>query len=173
VETPQPETVADGKDHQLDPRAIAMSRIAGWISTATLALALPVPLFIVWRAVDDLPRVAGVLFALSWAGVTAVNAWIAQVWPVYQYRHTRYSIDALGIEIRRGVVFRTVVNVPKSRVQHTDVSQGPVERHFGLGTLVIYTAGTDHSRVTLSGLEHGRAMRIREHLLPSEAGDAV
>ena len=44
---------------------------------------------------------------------------------------------------------------------------------FGLGTLVIYTAGTDHARVTLAGLEHGRALRLREHLLPSGAGDAV
>ena len=63
--------------------------------------------------------------------------------------------------------------MPRSRVQHIDVSQGPIERRYGLGTLVIYTAGTDHAKVVLSGLEHGRALRIREHLLPSEAGDAV
>jgi hypothetical protein len=58
-------------------------------------------------------------------------------------------------------------------VQHIDVTQGPIERRFELGTLVIYTAGTDHAKVALAGLEHGRALAIREHLLPSGAGDAV
>jgi membrane protein YdbS with pleckstrin-like domain len=38
---------------------------------------------------------------------------------------------------------------------------------------VIYTAGTDHAKVELEGLEHERALRIRAHLLPSGAGDAV
>ena len=66
-----------------------------------------------------------------------------------------------------------MINVPRSRVQHTDVSQGPIARRFGLGKLAIYTAGTEHAMVELAGLEHGRAMRIREHLLPAEAGDAV
>jgi membrane protein YdbS with pleckstrin-like domain len=58
-------------------------------------------------------------------------------------------------------------------VQHTDVSQGPLERRFGLGTLVIYTAGTAHSRVNLEGLDHEVARRIRAHLLPKDEGDAV
>ena len=66
-----------------------------------------------------------------------------------------------------------VIHVPRSRVQHTDVSQGPVERRFGLGTLVIYTAGTDHAKVDLAGLEHGVALRLRDHLLPSGDTDAV
>ena len=63
--------------------------------------------------------------------------------------------------------------MPRSRVQHTDVSQGPLERKLGLGTLVIYTAGTDHARVALSGLDHSTALDIREHLLPGRTGDAV
>ncbi len=72
-------------------------------------------------------------------------------WAEREYRHTFYRLDAQGIEIRRGVYWRVVINVPRSRVQHTDVSQGPVERRYGLGTLVIYTAGTDHAKVDLAG----------------------
>ena len=69
--------------------------------------------------------------------------------------------------------WREVVNVPRSRVQHTDVSQGPLERRYGLGTLVVYTAGTDHAKVTLGGLDHGVALGIREHLMPERGTDAV
>jgi membrane protein YdbS with pleckstrin-like domain len=82
-------------------------------------------------------------------------------------------VDASGILIRRGVFWRRVIHVPRSRVQHTDVSQGPLERGHGLGTLVIYTAGTDHARVDLHGLDHAAALAIRDHLLPGEGEDAV
>jgi len=58
-------------------------------------------------------------------------------------------------------------------VQHTDVSQGPAERSYGLGTLSVFTAGTDHARVGLSGLDHATALAIRDHLLPREGADAV
>jgi membrane protein YdbS with pleckstrin-like domain len=71
------------------------------------------------------------------------------------------------------VFWRTVVNVPRSRVQHTDVSQGPLERRFGLGALVVYTAGTDHARIDLGGLAYETAIALRDHLLPHERDDAV
>jgi uncharacterized protein len=63
--------------------------------------------------------------------------------------------------------------VPRSRVQHTDVSQGPLERKHGLGRLVIFTAGTQHSRVELPGLAHHTALDIRDRLLPRQTADVV
>ena len=96
-----------------------------------------------------------------------------QRWPAIAYRFSSYRIDEAGIEIRHGVYWRTLTNVPRSRVQHTDVSQGPFERRYGLGTLVIYTAGTAHSKVNLSGLDFDVARRIRAHLLPDDQSDAV
>ena len=44
---------------------------------------------------------------------------------------------------------------------------------YGLGTLVIYTAGTEHARVHLPGLDHRVALRIRDHLLARMADDVV
>jgi membrane protein YdbS with pleckstrin-like domain len=84
-----------------------------------------------------------------------------------------YRVDADGIEIRKGVIWRSVVNVPRSRIQHTDVSQGPLERNFALSTLHVFTAGTEHSEVTLAGLQHSRALRIRDHLLTGGEHDGV
>ena len=66
-----------------------------------------------------------------------------------------------------------MIHVPRSRVQHTDVSQGPVERRFGLGTLVIYTAGTDYARVDLAGLDHGSPYAFAISSSPLETSDAV
>jgi membrane protein YdbS with pleckstrin-like domain len=162
----EPEPVADGVDHSLDPRVIPLQRIGGAIFTALIAIGSLVALLLagdgsIW------------LRLAVWLALVLLVAWKSYSWPARAYQHTSYRVDDQGIEIRRGVYWRVVINVPRSRVQHIDVSQGPIERRYGLGTLVVYTAGTDHAKVELGGLEHGRALRIREHLLPSGSTDAV
>jgi membrane protein YdbS with pleckstrin-like domain len=173
VDTETPDTIADGEDHALDPRSIHVQRIAGWIFTAGIGVAslIGVGIFIV--AADDMPAWLGRLLPFLWLAAILLLAWHAHRWPVREYRHTSYRVDSLGIEIRKGVYWRVAIHVPRSRLQHTDVSQGPLERRYGLGTLVLYTAGTDHAKIELAGLEHGVALRLREHLLPSGDADAV
>ena len=167
-------SVADGLDHQLDPRVVPLERITGGIFIGMIAFGSLVGLTLRMLIGDDpLPGAVRILLPLAWLTLALLGAWHAYRWPKRSYQFTSYRIDEQGMEIRRGVHWRVVINVPRSRVQHIDVSQGPLERRFGLGTLVIYTAGTDHAKVELSGLEHGRALAIREHLLPSGAGDAV
>jgi uncharacterized protein len=160
-----PDLIADGLDHQLDPRVIPLERIAGGLFIAGIALASLIGIGFAVVVSDDMPGVLRILLPGLWLVLALLGAWHAYSWPPHAYQHTSYRIDDQGIEIRKGVYWRIVINVPRSRVQHIDVSQGPIERRYGLGTLVIYTAGTDHARVALSGLEHGRALRIREHLL--------
>jgi membrane protein YdbS with pleckstrin-like domain len=167
-----PASVADGVDHQLDPRAIALHRLTGWIFCIWLAGASFIFLAVVWFT-RGRTLVALAAMALMWLAGNGTLAWHLQRWPAITHRYTSYRVDQQGIEIRRGVVWRRVINVPRSRVQHTDVSQGPLERRYGLGTLIVHTAGTDYARVTLSGLAHPTALRIREHLLPTGQSDAV
>ena len=160
------------EQQSLDPRFIPLERTSGLITTASLSLgSLPVIAFLSLTA--RLPPLMVSALAVAWALVTLGLAWLSWQWPGIAYRHTAYRVGADGFEIRRGVFWRTVVNVPRSRVQHTDVSQGPLERRFGLGALVLYTAGTDHARVDLGGLEYGTAAALRDHLLPHERDDAV
>jgi len=169
-------SIADGLVRRLDPRSIDVEQATGWIVSAVLGAITFIPMFGSGLAVlvsGQAPWWVPMLILALWIVVNGALAWQLQRWPAIAHRHTAYRVDQDGIEIRRGVVWRKIVNVPRSRVQHTDVSQGPLERRYGLGTLVIYTAGTDHARVALSGLEHGTALQIREHLLPRESGDAV
>jgi membrane protein YdbS with pleckstrin-like domain len=165
--------VADGIDHALDPRYIALQRLVGGIVTACLAVGSLPGTAAVMVTADELPRAALAAAGAVWTVTLLAVAWHAQRWPAVAYRHAFYRVGDQGIEIRRGVHWRVVITVPRSRVQHTDVSQGPLERAHGLGTLVIYTAGTGYARVHLPGLAYERALRIRDHLLPRENGDAV
>lgn len=167
-----PPSIADGVLHPLDPRSVALHRTSAWIFTGVAALVLLVPIVLL-LVLSPMPGWGKALLAFNGAAVLLGLAWLSHRWPKIEHRHASYKVDGQGVEIRKGVLWRQVINVPRSRVQHTDVSQGPLERGYGLGTLVIYTAGTDHAKVDLSGLDHGTALLIRDHLLPREDGDAV
>ena len=165
------DSIADGVSRQLDPRWIPLQRIHAAIFIAVLAIASFVGVIVFWVASQIL--FLGLLLLPLWLAAVGALAWQTQRWPAIAYRHTWYRVDEAGLEIRRGVYWRSITNVPRSRIQHTDVSQGPLERRHGLGTLAVFTAGTQHSEVKLSGLEFTIAQRIRAHLLPRDQGDAV
>ena len=149
-----------------------MQRIAGAIRFGPIGVSLFVVL-VTFTLTGEESRWQIGLLGLS--GALALVGLIASVygWPVVAYRHASYRLEDQSLTIRLGVVWRRVITVPRSRVQHTDVAQGPIERHYGLGTLIIHTAGTSHARVQLPGLDYETACRVRDHLLPGDGGDAV
>ena len=166
------DAIADGVRHRLDPRSIPLQRVVGRIVTACVSLPLAAGIGIAWTAGEPPPGVVAALVSV-WAVITGVLGWWLHRWAALHHRYASYTVNAEDIEIRSGVVWRKAISVPRSRVQHTDVSQGPLERRYGLGTLGIYTAGTDYAKVSLDGLEHETALRIRDHLLPPAGADAV
>jgi len=165
------DSLADGVSRQLDPRWVTVQRIHGAIFGSIVAGGSLVAAVSVWVASGVLWL--GLLLLPLWLVLVCALGWQLYRWPPISYRFSSYRLDDEGLEILRGVYWRTIINVPRSRVQHTDVSQGPLERHHGLGTLVIYTAGTQHSQISLAGLDFTVARRIRTHLLPNQDADAV
>lgn len=162
--------LADGVEQRLDPRFIALQRLRNSIVAAVLIVASFTAAAGVWVAIGH--WAAGFALVPLWLVLNGLAVWQLRRWPDISYRHSSYRLDEAGIEIRKGAYWRAITNVPRSRIQHTDVSQGPLERRFGLGTLVIHTAGTMNAKVTLAGLEHGTARRIRTCLLPG-GSDAI
>ena len=64
-----------------------------------------------------------------------------------------------------GIFWRSETFVPRTRVQHTDVVQGPLQRLFELATLIVHTAGTQDASVGLGGLSYETALPIRDFLI--------
>ena len=156
--------------HSLDPAWVELQRLVGWIAFAVLAPLLLIGLGIA-MLIGSLSLDVKAVLGIAWLAVTVLLVWLAQAWPAIEYKRFSYALDPEHIEIRRGVVWRTVTSLPKSRVQHIDVAQGPLERKYGLATLSIYTAGTEFARVDLPGLTYARAVEIRDRLLPGHDGD--
>ena len=82
--------------------------------------------------------------------------------PARIYRRLGYALDGRLIRIVRGWLFHADTVVPFVRVQHIDVTRGPFDKLFGTASLVVHTAGTHNSVVTLPGLAPDRASAIRD-----------
>ncbi len=157
---------------RLDPRYVHVQQIAGLITAGIVAAVALLGLGSLGLAAGVSWMVAG--FGVgAWLAGSALLAWWLWIWPRRAYAHASYRLDPEGLEIRRGVVWRRVINVPHTRVQHTDVSQGPIERSHGLSTLIVHTAGTEHAQVALPGLSREVALALRDQLLPRDGRDAV
>jgi membrane protein YdbS with pleckstrin-like domain len=169
---PATSPIADGRVHRLDPQVVTAERLGGWITTGVLGVPIAVGTALL-TLVAALPGWVDVLLATVALAALGLLVWLAHGWPAVSYRHRSWRLDDDGIEIRRGVVWRRVISIPRSRVQHTDVAQGPIERSLGLSHLVIHTAGTTGASVTLEGLDRTTAVRIRDHLVDVEGSDAA
>jgi hypothetical protein len=82
------------------------------------------------------------------------------------FRYARWRLDGDGLRIRNGRFWRSEVLVPRARVQHLDIERGPIERRFGLATLVVHTAGTRLNAVRQPGFDEDSATRLRDALVP-------
>lgn len=146
-----------GPMRPLHPRQVWVLRIHAAIPAAIVSAA---------AFVLDLGPVRDLPFAPAQGIVPAVVAALAllgaMVLPRRRYRRWGYRMDEDELHIGYGVWTRVRTAVPFGRVQHIDVAQGPVERPFGLSTLVLHTAGTRGSAVALPGLETADAERMRD-----------
>lgn len=96
----------------------------------------------------------------GWLLLAAAGAWLG----LRRYRYTLWSLDDDGFGLRRGRMWYTETRVPASRVQHLDIRRGPLERRFGLSTLLVHTAGTRQHAVAIPGLDAADAERLRDRL---------
>ncbi|MCM2355858.1 MAG: PH domain-containing protein [Arenimonas sp.] len=153
---------ADTSDDGWQPLPPAARRVAGIVGVIT-GLAVGVPLAIPVAVAMDAGLAAK--FAAG-AALWLLPPVLFLAWARMRWRRTTWRLDERGLQVRRGVIWRKEVLVPRSRVQHLDLERGPIERHFGLATLVVHTAGTRMHALRQSGFLDADAVALRDALLP-------
>ena len=98
------------------------------------------------------------------APVLLIILYLVILSPGRRFRAWGYRMDQEDLHLRHGVWTRTEILVPLDRVQHIDLSQGPIEKAFGVNRLIVHTAGTQFSRVALPGLSRRDAERMRDEI---------
>jgi membrane protein YdbS with pleckstrin-like domain len=122
-----------------------------WLFLAMVAL-------IARYALADVTRFAGLIPI----AVLLIGLAVVAIAPTRIYRRLRYRLGDRLLQVVRGWLFHVDTVVPLVRVQHLDVVRGPFDKMFGTASLVVHTAGTHNSIVTVPGLTPGRASAMRD-----------
>jgi membrane protein YdbS with pleckstrin-like domain len=134
------------------------------ITFLILALATSGAEFGLVKAID-LPWKFPILMPLFWI---AMGVWSASLvkrqWQAWSYEVTDHEVI-----LSHGVWNQTRRFVPRDRVQHVDITSGPVARHFGLAHVHLYVAGAHGSVGEIPGLTPEEAEELRGMLVETQA----
>lgn len=151
---------------QLDPKLIPAERLSSAIFFGVVivlgVIGWGVFALLGWGLRDYRP------WATLGAGVAIVGflAWWSYRYPQLRWQTTRLKMSDRGLELHRGVYWQHKIFIPRERIQHTDITQGPISRRFQIAELVINTAGNHNYVIKIEGLNVERARDLRLELLP-------
>ncbi len=158
------ETLPAGDWNTLPTEAATVAMFGGLVTGGVLgalsALVLGWPL----TTLLQVGWLASIGIGLAWLlAITMLAIWLS--WR--RWKATGWRLDGIGLHVRRGRAWRREILIPRSRVQHLDIERGPIERHFGLATLVVHTAGTRQHALRQPGLADADAVALRDALVPA------
>lgn len=159
----------DGEATRVSERLVDASRLSSLLVSAMIGIGSLISVVVAIRVGSPAFGWA-MLIVFGFVALIALMLLLSIWYPRATYERTRYAVNEKGMEIRRGILWRSMISIPKQRVQHTDVEQGPLMRRYKICKLVIHTAGTQHATVSLEGLEHETALKIRDHLIGKHVG---
>ncbi|MGE7545133.1 MULTISPECIES: PH domain-containing protein [Sporosarcina] len=67
------------------------------------------------------------------------------LFPKIRWERWRYEVREAEIELQHGLFIVNRTLIPMVRVQHVDTAEGPILRKYGLASITISTAATNHS----------------------------
>lgn len=149
---------------QLEP---AYLKVRLW-SMAILFTVLLVPIGIfVFYQWDELP----IILLASVAGLW----FLLLVWSIlvtyYGFFRKGYALRSKDVLYKSGLIWRSQTVIPFNRVQHCEVSQGPIARWMKVASLEVFTAGGTNSDMTIPGLQPNVAYRLKDFIIQQTAFD--
>lgn len=155
--------------HRLDRRVVVYWLLTGTVSALVLAAIL---LTGAWFAADYLPEWRRVAWSVA-GSLAGVNLAWALVAPPLAYARWRYAVDAQLMRMRYGILFHEERSIPTNRMQHADLTRGPIERLFGLASLVVFSAGNEGSAFRVPGIAVRDAEHLRDRILSARGDDVI
>lgn len=89
---------------------------------------------------------------------------LSVIWAIIAFPKKGFLLRQHDLSYQSGVLQTKMTSIPKNRIQHVELRQGPVLRLLKLSKIVIYTAGGSGSDLSISGLKPSVAEQIKEDL---------
>lgn len=108
-----------------------------WFITLVIVFVIGTPFWIV------VPFFAGEIvilfgvFLFIWVVIMILVA----IWIPAAFKALEYTIDDDGVKMNGGVVWKKYVTVPYSKITNIDITRGPLQRLYNIGTIHVQTAG--------------------------------
>lgn len=142
----------------LTPIAPAYLKILRWewlIFCTLLALIIGALLYFL-KPLQQAAWIGGL--AGSWALFTAGWYWLQE----RSFATKAYAIRERDVIYRSGWIIQRTHTCPFNRIQHSAVTVGPLEKKYGLASLVLYTAGSSEADLRIRGLAESTAWTVKE-----------
>lgn len=124
---------------RIDPKAVQVWRLGGFINTVILLLIfigiLWITIYFKWPWF--IPVIPGVfIFFQYMIEVTII--------PKVRWKRWKYEVSELDVELYQGIIIRRRTVIPMIRIQHVDTKQGPLLRKYSLASVTFSTAAGSH-----------------------------
>ncbi len=139
--------------HQISPRYVVSQIVQNLIFIAIVVIAALVLAFVL-----------GQLWALIPGAVIVVITLITLIILPRQARAIGYMLRDDDIVFRKGILWQRMIAVPYGRMQLVDITQGPLDRAFGISQLKMVTAAAT-TGVQIPGLTQAAAEALRDTLI--------
>jgi membrane protein YdbS with pleckstrin-like domain len=150
----------DSQQHEfqkLNPKAIVIWRISGFLTTLFLSSALGVGVYFAQRKWEFLGDLMAWIIGGFFIGLLLLIFLSTSI----TYKRWRYRITDDYIETQSGLIFVDSAIIPVKRVQHIVVEEGPILRAYKMASISIHTAATEHE---IPILEKEEALRVRNRI---------
>lgn len=149
--------------HAAYPRVcLAMVLVAACVVLLALGLAVvaapPLRMFILGSAgLIVLPGVVLLFGFMAWFAYRSANV-------------IGYAVREHDLIVQSGIFWRKQTIQPIMRIQHVEITRGPLDKRFGLANLRLFSAGTGHLTFEIPGLAVDLAERIKGFILRFQQG---
>ena len=143
----------DGTWHQISPRYVVSQFVQNTIIIVLVAVAAIIAATVLDQQWVWIP--AGAFIAIDVITLIILPR---------QARALGYMLRADDVVFRRGILWQRMVAVPYGRMQLVDITQGPLDRIFGLSQLKMVTAAAA-TGVQIPGLTQEAAEALRDTLI--------
>jgi len=83
----------------------------------------------------------------------------------FGFKNKAFAVRQKDIVFQTGWLWKSKTVVPFKRIQHSEVSQGPIDRMFNLGKLRVFTAGGSGSDLSIPGLSFLKANQLKDFII--------
>ncbi|MDT0156166.1 PH domain-containing protein [Microbacterium sp. ARD32] len=143
----------DGSWHQISPRYVVSQFVQNAIFIVVLVAAALILAFVLDQTWVWIPAGAVLLITL-----------ITLIILPRQARALGYMLRDDDVVFRKGILWQRMVAVPYGRMQLVDITQGPLDRAFGISQLKMVTAAAT-TGVQIPGLTQQAAEALRDTLI--------